>query len=167
MKSCICCHKILPLSEFHCHPKMKDGYLNKCKICVRDYVKSWRQKNIDYVQAYDRSRPYRKSATRNKEKDRQQKLTWRLRNLEKRNAHIIVGNAIRDKKLFPQPCERCGCIETNAHHEDYSKPLEVMWLCDKHHGERHKEINEIKRQLLKQGSATDNRMSRKDGENGS
>lgn len=32
-------------------------------------------------------------------------------------------------KLIPQPCRYCGNAEVQMHHEDYSKPLEVIWLC--------------------------------------
>lgn len=59
-------------------------------------------------------------------------------NPEKRGAHIAVGNALRDGKLFRQPCEKCG-KRAQAHHDDYSKPLEVRWLCTTHHREHHRE----------------------------
>jgi hypothetical protein len=51
----------------------------------------------------------------------------------------------RDGRLTPQPCERCGREDTHGHHEDYSKPLDVNWLCPPCHGERHREINEERR----------------------
>ncbi len=40
--------------------------------------------------------------------------------------------AIKTGVLIKQPCERCG-NKAQAHHEDYSKPLLVKWLCPKHH----------------------------------
>lgn len=61
----------------------------------------------------------------------------------KRQAHKIVGNALADGRLERQPCERCGAEKVHAHHDDYSKPLDVMWLCPKHHRERHRELDEM------------------------
>ena len=67
---------------------------------------------------------------------------WRQRNPIARTAHIRVGTARRQGKLMPCPCEWPGCRETrvDAHHDDYSQPLEVTWLCRKHHKARHRQI---------------------------
>ncbi len=65
---------------------------------------------------------------------------------EKRKAHYIMGNAIRDGELTRKPCEVCGSLNSQGHHEDYSKPLDVIWYCPKHHAERHVEIRRLKRQ---------------------
>jgi hypothetical protein len=73
---------------------------------------------------------------------------WRKANPDKANAHRIrypekykastaVNNAIRDGKLVRQSCETCGGFG-EAHHDDYAKPLEVRWLCRKHHAEQHR-----------------------------
>lgn len=48
-----------------------------------------------------------------------------------------VHYAIKNGKLKRGCCEECGESKTFAHHEDYSKPLEVNWLCIKHHREKH------------------------------
>lgn len=48
-----------------------------------------------------------------------------------------VQSAIERGELAKLPCEVCGDIKVQAHHEDYSKPLQVIWLCSTHHGERH------------------------------
>jgi len=56
--------------------------------------------------------------------------------LEKTNqafAREQVRNAVRSGRLKPGPCRVCGAQETQAHHEDYAKPLEVEWLCPLHH----------------------------------
>lgn len=45
--------------------------------------------------------------------------------------------AIASGKLTRQPCEVCGEPKTQAHHEDYTKPLEVQWLCVSCHRARH------------------------------
>lgn len=58
----------------------------------------------------------------------------------KKAARKAIENAIRSGDLVRQPCERCGKPDAQAHHEDYTKPLDVLWLCPKHHKARHKEM---------------------------
>jgi transcriptional regulator with XRE-family HTH domain len=49
--------------------------------------------------------------------------------------------AIERGELVRQPCEKCGSTKRiHAHHEDYAKPLEVVWLCPGHHVRRHYEM---------------------------
>ena len=64
-------------------------------------------------------------------------LSWIERNPEKHKAHYTVANAIKSGKLVKQPCEICGNTKVQAHHDDYSKPLEIRWLCTKHHSKHH------------------------------
>ena len=56
-------------------------------------------------------------------------------------AHILVMRAIRKGKLTrPLQCTSCGNGHKRAlqgHHEDYSKPLDVIWLCDPCHKRYH------------------------------
>ena len=63
-------------------------------------------------------------------------------NPEKRKAHKAVEYAIATGALTKSPCERCGSENSHAHHEDYNKPLDVMWLCPTDHKKRHREIKE-------------------------
>lgn len=48
-----------------------------------------------------------------------------------------VHRAIRVGTLVRKPCEVCGAAKTDAHHDDYSKPLAVRWLCRRHHQQHH------------------------------
>lgn len=48
-----------------------------------------------------------------------------------------VARAIEAGRLVRQPCEKCGNPKSHGHHDDYSKPLQVRWLCKKHHDEHH------------------------------
>lgn len=56
---------------------------------------------------------------------------WRSENREKKNAHSAVEYAVKTGKLArPNYCEACRKVgPVHGHHEDYSKPLEVEWLC--------------------------------------
>lgn len=54
-----------------------------------------------------------------------------------KSARRKVRKAIQRGKLLKKPCERCGDVNAQAHHEDYSKPLDVIWLCPFHHMEAH------------------------------
>lgn len=86
------------------------------------------------------SRAYRE---KNKEKVDAIKRAWVERNQEKRAAHMAVHKALLRGDLERGPCEQAsddctpnGRIE--AHHEDYSQPLVVRWLCPFHHKQVHK-----------------------------
>lgn len=68
------------------------------------------------------------------------KRRWQVANPEKRKAHKAVERALADGSLVQKPCEKCGDPNSQAHHEDYSKPLEVNWLCQKDHKARHTEL---------------------------
>jgi len=51
-----------------------------------------------------------------------------------KQAHREVTNALNNGLLTRQACALCGSVTTQAHHYDYSKPLDVKWLCNHHHG---------------------------------
>lgn len=63
---------------------------------------------------------------------------YRRRNALKYKAHNAVNNAIRDGLMVKMDCEVCGSKMAEAHHDDYTKPLSVRWLCDTHHKEVHR-----------------------------
>lgn len=56
---------------------------------------------------------------------------------EKGRAAQKLRDAVRKGEMVRQPCEVCNEPDAQGHHTDYSKPLEVRWLCPKHHKEEH------------------------------
>lgn len=113
-KRCFKCGIVKPLSEFYVHPAMRDGHLNKCKDCTKMDVK------------------------RRREQDPEAELKTRLKACEKnpnhKNAYMAVDAALRCGVLVrPTFCSGCGCSDSEhrieAHHYDYAKPLDVIWLC--------------------------------------
>lgn len=62
---------------------------------------------------------------------------YRINNPEKYNARKIVFVNVRSGKLKKENCKICGNKKSEAHHKDYSKPLDIIWLCKEHHTEEH------------------------------
>lgn len=59
---------------------------------------------------------------------------------EKKNkCRSLAYSGLKSGKLIPQPCEKCGETKVEMHHEDYDKPLEVIWLCRICHMDLHNE----------------------------
>jgi twinkle protein len=60
----------------------------------------------------------------------------------RRRARRAVQSAVEHGELLkPETCERCGGKEdVEAHHEDYSKPLQVQWYCSKCHDRADREL---------------------------
>lgn len=133
-KKCFKCGEVKPLSEFYKHKQMKDGHVNKCKECNKNDVSRHRSENIEKIREYDRNRG-------NRQDSEYQKL-WRKENPKKYAAHCMVNNHVRAGNLHSQNCEICGKEKTVAHHDDYSKPLNVRWLCQAHHKQWHAENGE-------------------------
>jgi hypothetical protein len=44
-----------------------------------------------------------------------------------------VLKALKDGILIRGPCIVCGDPKSQGHHDDYRRPLDVKWLCQKHH----------------------------------
>ncbi len=121
MKKCGRCGKIKEFSQFNKDKYTKSGYRSQCKDCMKkeranlaDHYKEWRSRE-DVKEKY---RKYRRSR------------------YEKDKIKVKARNAAR--KLARMPCEVCGELKVEAHHDDYTKPLDVRWLCVKCHTEWHK-----------------------------
>lgn len=56
---------------------------------------------------------------------------------EKAKARDLLFTALRRGKMVRMPCEVCGDPNSHGHHEDYTKPYDVRWLCKTHHNEAH------------------------------
>lgn len=63
---------------------------------------------------------------------------YKVNNPYKIIAHRMVANAVKTGKLIRMCCQLCSNKKSEAHHCDYNKPLDVMWLCRLHHIEWHK-----------------------------
>jgi hypothetical protein len=124
-KKCGRCLLSHPLSDFNKDKYTKSGYRSQCKSCMAqerldrlDWSKNWR------------SLPKTKEAYR----------IYRAARYQKDRLKIKARNATR--KLSRLPCEVCGLDNTEGHHPDYAKPLDVIWLCREHHNDWHKENGE-------------------------
>jgi hypothetical protein len=132
LKTCFKCGAEKPCTEFYKHPQMGDGLLGKCIECTKHDVRAHRAAN-DSVREYDRSRakkPERIAANIKNAK------AWRDADPRRNSAHRKLYRAVKAGVIKPHPCWVCG-EKAEAHHPDYSAPLDVVWLCALHHRRLH------------------------------
>ncbi len=139
MALCIECSAEKPATEFYAHPQMASGHVNVCKECHKHRMKV-RSRTNPAVQEYNRERA---KTPERKQHSRQITKRWREQNPVAYKAHSLVSYAVREGKLSRLPCEFCGTTKVHAHHKDYSKPLEVVWLCAKCHHRLHAVFPEL------------------------
>ena len=149
MKTCKICGATSDEKAFYA------GVNNRCAECHRAKVKENRDANPEYYREYDakrfqddpnvreRHRAYQKTEA-GKVAMQSARKKWMAISPDKRAAHIILGNAVRDKRIAkPSICSKCGAAtksrSLHAHHEDYAKPLDVIWLCFQCHVDHHKD----------------------------
>lgn len=121
---------------------MQDGHLNKCKDCAKRDVRNNYIDKFDQYQKYEQLREQRPGR-------KQKKLVYqqrrRAREPIKNLARSQTLRAIATGKLKRLPCQKCGDKNSQAHHTDYTKPLEVEWLCFKCHRKEHGQLIHEKR----------------------
>jgi len=150
-----------------CNTKARIAWARRNPEKTRQATQRYRERHLEELRAYNR--------VRNRQPDRLARINerarlyeqteegkrqnyarvkrWRAENPEKYVAHTIVGNAVRDGKIVKGSCVLCGVAKNvDAHHDDYTAPLDVTWLCRKCHGATHREINEMKREILRSGT---------------
>lgn len=137
------------LLEFEPTPYDLRKRYQQCQSCRRENAKNWRAKRkasgnpvLSSKMTSEYHVAYRKTYYK---EDRNRLRRNALKKLQrcrpdvriKEQARRKVHNAIRTGSMKRLPCEACGNKQTDAHHDDYSKPLEVRWLCRSHHSEFH------------------------------
>jgi hypothetical protein len=99
----------------------------------REKTKIWCSCNPD-----KRAATFKKSRQIHRDELSYKNKEWRHNNPEKAKAHSLVLIAKRQGILHPAVCEICGKAGAHGHHEDYSKPLVLTWLCPLHHVYAHR-----------------------------
>ncbi len=147
MKKCGKCKKTKPLSSFFKKSNSVDGHQGYCKQCSREYRCKHYEEQPEYYKNYAKN-------WRRKNKDRDNFLRRKRRRLGKeRQKNLAVTRSQQAEKqgLIVRPlfCEECGLKKKlYRHHEDYSKPLEIDWLCKKCHLALHKKKRRIAQSAL-------------------
>lgn len=136
MKKCFKCGAEKELDEFYKHSRMADGHLNKCKECAKNDVAKHREENIDKIREYDRKRGGTKKRI---EKNTMLTRIYRERFPLKHKAHIKLRHAVLNGLVQkPTECSICGLkTRIEGHHDDYDKPLDVVWCCSVCHKKMH------------------------------
>ena len=145
MKRCTKCGQEKPEAEFYRHHKgISNSLRPSCKVCCIGQSVAYTSEHREKLVAKNKAKNKVWSRT---EKGRKSTRTSRHKyHADSRRAHEIkaqkaVGRALKTGRMVRLPCVICGDSKSQGHHEDYDKPLEVVWLCQKHHKARHREID--------------------------
>jgi hypothetical protein len=159
LKVCTKCDKEKPIDMFRVAH-------NACKECQRLTHAEWRSNNREKARAasnnWKKNNPEKAAEWQNNNREKtviaaakyyrnnktkaiQSTRTRQVLNKERYAVMIKARGALHNALLYsrlikPVVCEHCR-VESDklhGHHTDYSKPLEVIWLCTKCHGKQHR-----------------------------
>jgi hypothetical protein len=117
-KRCSSCKRIRKSTNFTLDKTRPEGLQRYCKEFVYERTKRWQQTH--QARHYTNTKRYVEKYP------------------ERQAARAKVKDALRSGKLIKHPCKVCGTERVHAHHPDWTKPLDVVWLCPPHHKQAHK-----------------------------
>lgn len=158
--TCRKCIETKPLEAFTTSAKSKNGKINLCKECGRlaakNYYKRNRGKKIEYSKKYSKtSKGYsvrlkylnsareiiNKRVRENTTTEQRAAIRRKQNELypQKYKARSVLRTALCRGIIQKEPCCICGSTKAiEAHHTDYNKPIDVMWMCRSHHRAWHR-----------------------------
>lgn len=129
---CPGCTEMKPSQCFARNRTRKSGFARLCKDCTKPYSQEYRsvhrQDHANYI------RSWRKSE-KGKFSRRLEQKSQRAKYPEKDYARRALRQAVKGGRVIKLPCQYCGNPNSQGHHKDYSRPLDVIWVCYKHHRE--------------------------------
>jgi len=114
--------------------RVREGYPSSCIFCQKEL-----HKKSEHYCSKECEQRYRKSHVKNIPSFLSK---WKLRKLKsakdplievRKKARRITNNLIKSGKLRKGSCVVCKSSEVLAHHEDYSRPDDIIWICENHH----------------------------------
>ena len=118
-------------------------------------MKQWYKEHPDYIRDYQRANKKRINKLRKEYRKEgrcghSSHARYRKAHPDRIKARSILTVALNSGKIKPEPCEVCGTLKKiHGHHNDYNKPLEIRWLCRKHHIELHNKQKKVEKSLDK------------------
>ena len=140
LKRCPHCGVEKPLTDFNADRSRRSGLANWCRPCHRARVRAHhlRTRHADPAAASRECREWRAanpdSARRTSRRAYAKKMATGAEQAKRK-----VRDALLTGVLTRRPCETCGATRAEGHHNDYAKPLEVVWLCRACHARLHRE----------------------------
>ena len=141
-KRCSKCGETKPYDQFHKDSSTRTGLGSQCKQCTSEYARSDAgkaaqrrhkdsSKRAEWMAEYKKTEKFKKY---NRAKSKRQ----REKAYDKCMARITLCRAVNAGEIERGPCAVCGYDgETEGHHDDHTKPLEVTWLCKQCHMNLH------------------------------
>lgn len=135
MKTCSTCKEFKLLEAFDQQLGRKFDRASRCKSC-QSISQKQRRKRPDVIDQRHAYMARRLKTERGKAKKMADCNAYNRRHPDRASAHRKIADGLRHGKIQRQPCQFCGDTKSQAHHHDYSKPLDVVWCCFKCHREK-------------------------------
>lgn len=143
MYRCSRCRIVKPVTEFYKQSNSVKGHTSACKLCtnaaMRAYYAAHQQERSQAIRNYMKSPQGKVVRGQIREKYRTSsrgKATIKVylaRHAVADKARGTLRQAVRNGHVQRGACGICGKLNAHGHHEDYTQPLAVLWLCHTHH----------------------------------